>query len=236
VFGFLKSKKAEVLSHWYTPVPNYNASAQEFYTAVEKELEAQKVPGLEISRVEFAEGGVLSDKRTYLRMTRERLVFDICAAPFGINYFYSCRFAELPVKVNLFAVAILLFILLVVSIASWRYMGFNRTCFIGAVLLALVGYALRNLVRLGLANVDAALLKLPLFGTVYERCFRKETYYRHDTRLMYLTVVEGIVKKLVEQETAAKGVKLVTQYEYAPILGDLYKARPFGTGEKREAA
>jgi hypothetical protein len=225
-----------VLSHWYTPVPNFNASALDFYAAVEKELQEQKVPGLEISRVEFAEGGILSDKRTYLRMVRERLVFDVCAAPFGTNYFFSCRFAELPVKVSLWAIAILFFVLLVIFIAGLRYLGFYLTCIFGAVLLAFGIYALRNLVSLGLANLDAAFLKLPVFGPVYQRFFRKETYYRQDTRLMYLTVVEEIVKKLVEQETAAKGVKLVIQYEYGPILGELYKARPLGGGEKREAA
>src|ERR1035437_8147573 len=88
----------------------------------------------------------------------------------------------------------------------------------------------------GLVELDATLLKLPLFGPVYERFFRKETYYREDTRLMYLTVVEGVVKKLVEQETAAKGVKLLTQYEYGPILGELYKPHPFPVGEKPKSA
>jgi hypothetical protein len=231
MFGF-KSKKADVLSHWYVPVPKFNASTTEFYAAVEKELQEQKVPGLEISREDFSEGGLISDKRTYLRMTRERLVFDICAAPFGTNYFYSCRFAELPVKVNLFAIAILLFMLLVIFVGALRFFGFFLTCFFGAALLAFGIYALRNLVSLGLADLDSSLLKLPLFGPVYERFFRKETYYREDTRLMYLTVVEGVVKKLVEQETAAKGVKLLTQYEYAPILGELYKPRRLGSEDK----
>ena len=60
-------------------------------------------------------------------------------------------------------------------------------------------------------------------NSVYEAWIRKETYYRQDTRLMYLTVVEGVVKKLVEEETAAKGIKLLKEYEYGPILGDLYK-------------
>src|ERR1017187_1933844 len=106
MLGF-KPKKADVLSHWYIPVPNFNASTVEFYTAVEKELNEQKVPGLEISRVDFAEGGLLSDKRTYLRMTRERLVFDICGAPFGTNYFYSCRFGELPAVVQLWELVVL---------------------------------------------------------------------------------------------------------------------------------
>jgi hypothetical protein len=233
MFGF-KSKKADVLSHWYVPVPNFNASTAEFYTAVEKELQEQKVPGLEISRVDFSEGGLLSDKRVYLRMTRERLVFDICAAPFGTNYFYSCRFAELPVKVSLFAIAILLFVALFAFMWAVRSFGLILTIFCGAGVLAFGTYALRNLVSLGLADLDATLLKMPLFGSVYERFFRKETYYREDTRLMYLTVVEGVVKKLVEQETAAKGVKLLTQYEYAPILGELYKPSRLG-GEDKSA-
>jgi hypothetical protein len=235
MFGF-KPKKADVLSHWYVPAPRFNASTADFYTAVEKELQEQKVPGLEISRVDFSEGGLLSDKRTYLRMTRERLVFDICAAPFGTNYFYSCRFAELPVKVNIFAIAILIFALLLIWIGALRMFGFFMACFFGVALLAFGIYSLRNLVSLGLADLDTTLLKLPLFGPVYERFFRKETYYREDTRLMYLTVVEGVVKKLVEQETAAKGVKLLTQYEYGPILGELYKPHSFPAREKPESA
>src|SRR5882724_1705190 len=99
MFGF-KSKQADVLEHWYIPVPNFTTSPQEFYTAIERELKEQQVPGLEICRVEFSEGSILSEKRTYLRMVRERLVFDVCASPFGTNYFYSCRFAEIPAVVK----------------------------------------------------------------------------------------------------------------------------------------
>ena len=89
MFG-LKPKPAEVLSHWaYTPVPTPSASTSDFYAAVEKELKAQKVPGLTISRVELSEGGILTDNRQYFRMTRERLVFDVCAAP-------SARISSIP--------------------------------------------------------------------------------------------------------------------------------------------
>jgi hypothetical protein len=48
---------------------------------------------------------------------------------------------------------------------------------------------------------------------------------------MYLTVVEGIIKKLVETETSAKGIKLLTQYEHAPVLGELYKRTEKRMGE-----
>jgi hypothetical protein len=84
-------------------------------------------------------------------------------------------------------------------------------------------YFMRNAVALGLKDLDTALIKTPVIGAVYEAWFRKETYYREDTRLMYLVTVAGIVKHHAAEVTAAKGVKLVRQYERAPILGDLYK-------------
>jgi hypothetical protein len=233
MFGF-KSKKADVLSHWYTPVPSFSISTKEFYVAIEEELKEQKVPGLELSRVEFSEGGLLSDKREYLRMTRERLVFDICACPFGINYFFSCRFAELPAKVNILALAIVFITFMFALYFSLRIIGFWQSLLLWPIGLVILVYMLRNAVSLGLQDVDAWLMKQPLFGPLYERFFRAETYYREDTRLMYLTVVEGVVKKLVEEETAAKGVRLLTQYEYAPILRDLYKPRPLASPIKQE--
>ena len=80
MFGLLKPKKAEdVLDHWYTLVPEFQFSTNEFYGAVEQELKRRLVPGLEIERVDFSEGGLLSANRVYLRMIRERLVFDVCA-------------------------------------------------------------------------------------------------------------------------------------------------------------
>ena len=103
-------------------------------------------------------------------------------------------------------------------------------------LLLLLVYLLRNAVAMGLEDLDASFIRSPMLGPIYEAWFRKESYYRHDTRVMYLTVVEGVIKKLVEQETAAKGVKLLTQYEYGPILGELYKPRPFPAQEKSRSA
>lgn len=100
MFGQSKPKTAEVIHYWHELVPNFQTSPQDFYAAVEKSLQERKVPGLDSERVDFAEGGLLSAKREYLRLTRERLVFDICAAPFGTSFFFSCRFAELPLVID----------------------------------------------------------------------------------------------------------------------------------------
>jgi hypothetical protein len=224
MFGIFQNKKAEVMEHWYSLVPGFNISGKEFYTAIETELKARDVPDLDIAYVDFAEGGVLSAKREYLRMTRERLVFDICAAPFGTAFFFSCRFAQIPAVIRVWQLLIVIVGTFIVTMLVFRYAGL----ILGAMLL-LAGfiffiYLLRNAVALGLRDLDAALIKSPIFGPIYENWFRKETYYRFDTRLMYCDTVNAVVKAKVEEVTGAKGIKLVRFNEYSPILGELYKS------------
>jgi hypothetical protein len=86
-------------------------------------------------------------------------------------------------------------------------------------------YTLRNAVAMGLKDLDATLIKSPLVGSIYERWFRRETYYRQDTRLMYCDTVNAVVKAKVEEITGAKGIKLIRFNEFSPILAELYKPR-----------
>ena len=238
MFNIFKASKADVLSHWYSLIPGFSTSTDEFYQAIERELKSRQVPGLEISRVEFSEGGLLSDKRQYLRMTRERLVFDVCAAPFGTAYFFSCRFAEIPLFIRLWQLLVLLAVSMVAGllwfIVCAHYFGalsivvWPMGC---VVLVALAIYILRNAVRMELKDLDAFLIKSPL-GSIYEGWFRRETYYREDTRLMYLDTVNAVVKEHVETVTGAKGVKLVRFNEYNPVLRELYKPAPLNSEPK----
>jgi hypothetical protein len=100
VFGF-KNNKGEVLDSWLRHADGLSFSSKEFYAQVEQELVARKLPGMEISRVPFAEGGLLSDQRVYLRLMRERLCIDTCAAPFGNIFFFSCRTVYVRASVRL---------------------------------------------------------------------------------------------------------------------------------------
>ena len=229
MFGFSK-KKGEVISHWYSLIPSFNTSAKEFYDAIEQELKARQVPGLELFHVEFAEGGALSAKREYLRMTRERLVFDVCAAPFGTAYFFSCRFAEIPAVIELWQLIVLALAFIICVPTSFivcaKIFGALAVfvcpaAWIAFIILAI--YVMRNAVSLGLKDLDATLVKSPVVGPIYERWFRKETYYREDTRIMYRETVDAVVKAKVEEVTGAKGIKLIRFNEYSPILGELYK-------------
>ncbi len=225
MFGFFKAKPADVFVHWYALVPDFQFSTGDFYSSVERELKALKVPGLDLSRVEFAEGGILSANRTYLRMTRERFVFDVCAAPFGTSYFFSCRFAELPLTVNpLVLLGLFLGVCVLIGLFI-KFFGLLLGSFILLMVLITLIWLLRNSVSLGLKDLDAMLLATPGIGPVYERFFRQDTYYRQDTRLMYLDTVDGVVKAKVEEVTGAKGVKLLRFNEHSPILGELYHAK-----------
>jgi hypothetical protein len=91
-----------------------------------------------------------------------------------------------------------------------------------ALVFALAG-VLRNAASSALSDLDALLLRIPVVSTFYEDWFREETYYRLDTRTLYLTQVPAIAKAIADEITAAKGVKLVRLDDPAPILVDLHK-------------
>lgn len=82
--------KAPVVdSHWSQLIEGLQASALEFYERVEAAIERRELPNAKRERVDWREGGLLSAKREYLRVKRKKLVFDICAAPYGSGFFVS---------------------------------------------------------------------------------------------------------------------------------------------------
>ena len=215
--------KEETIEHWFVPIDNFQFVTADFYQRIEKELTARKVPGLEISRIEWSEGGLLSDRREYLRLRRERLVFDICAAPFGTSFFFSLRFVELPLGIKpiellIFCIGVGIMLALLI-----KWLG----AILGLIaLVALLGggiFVIHNSPAPGLKHLDAKLMKAPVIGPLYELFLRKDTYYRQDTRLMYLSTVDAITKALVDEVTSAKGIKLVKRYERTPRGGGVYQ-------------
>jgi hypothetical protein len=71
------------------------------------------------------------------------------------------------------------------------------------------------------------LLKIPVVATIYEDWFRVDTYYRDDTRTLYLKLVPGIVQAVADEISAAKGIKLVRQHKFPPpLLHELFLPLP----------
>ena len=225
ILGF-KSKNDEVLDHWIYFADGLTLPPQEFYAAVEKAMADRKIPTMEVSRVEYAEGGLLSENRLYLRMLRERLAFDTCAAPFGNTFFFSCRTVHSPPVLRLWHIAFAFVFFAIVYSQLVRGLGMMFANIAVVALLIAIVEVFRNAVGMGLTDLDNALMKIPVIGPIYENWFRKETYYREDTRLVYLKTIPEIIKKVVDDMTGAKGIKLVERYERAPIFGELYKRVP----------
>jgi hypothetical protein len=229
-------------SHLFTPLAEFSYSPQEFYQAIERELDARKVPGLKRSRVNFHEGGMLSDKRVYLRLARERYAFDVCAAPFGVGYFFSVRLVEVP-RPMLGPILVLLgvcglgfyFLLTNPTLLLWLLLiaAFSPIWFPIVKSLAdkpkAAGDGSTAPAESGMPDFDGFFLGLPVIGPWYEKR-RKDTYYREDTRQIYQSIISEVVKAEVENVTATKGIKLVRYYEFNPLL-DLYKLteKPPGT-------
>jgi hypothetical protein len=206
MFGWWRRKKVEVYQHWYVPLLDFRISTQEFYSAIEEEIEARKVPDLEIARVEFSEGGLLSAERQYLRLRRERLVLDICSAPFGTSWFFSLRGAVIPRRLRLWEFVMICFGLLSLLWLYVRSFGLIGGGIAIASSLVVIIFFLSYAPRVH--GLDDALLQLPVLGGIYE-LFRKDTYYRHDTQLMYLEIIPRIVQHQIEEFTRVAGVKAV---------------------------
>src|SRR5688572_20984931 len=111
MFGIWNRKKPTVFTHWYSVVENLEISSEEFYKDIENYIEARCLPGLFVEYIQHAEGGMLSVKRKYLRMRRERLLFDVCSAPFGTYWFFSCRFSEIPLTIKIWEIFTILVVL-----------------------------------------------------------------------------------------------------------------------------
>lgn len=76
-------------------------STKEFYQIIESLIQSKEVPDLKCLRVYHSMRGILSAKREYLRVQYQEYFFDVCAAPFGRDFFLSWRQGTLTeVKIN----------------------------------------------------------------------------------------------------------------------------------------
>lgn len=231
-----KTPLDNVVSHWNKLVEGFQTSAKDFYTAVEAALDQRKIPGLKVSRVDWNEGGVLSPKREYLRITGGRYTFDVCAAPFGTGYFFSSWLVKRPARfVVLFfllflAAAALIFTLLerfvagLVGHTNWIFFGPMAPFTYGAIALlaAVVNLWLVAIcARLGWDDPEAAIMAMPILGWIYEQYFAPQTYYRFDTVSMFRTAADGAVKDTVDGLLVAKGLRALTEDERKPVFQKL---------------
>ena len=220
VFGF-ENKKGDVLDYQMYHAPGLTLSPQEFYDKLEAEVAARKFPGLEITRQEFSEGGLLAKRRTYLQVMRERLAITTCAAPFGDVFFFSWRTVHIPALVRLWHILAVLFCLGTIGRLLIPPLGFDFALLATVTLLFALAAVLQNAATANRTDLDALLLKIPVVSTIYQDWFRVETYYREDTRNLYRQRLPQLIKELAEEACAAKGVTLEAEFEPRPKVADL---------------
>lgn len=185
-------KPAEVISHWQHSVENFNTSTLEFYRAIESTLTDKQAP-VRPERVDYRESGVLSDKREYLRISFGRYSFDIGAAPFGKDFFFSWWLVRrLPDSSLMFGCLGIIAMPIAYFILAQTFgviLGFVALI---VVIGGLLAAAMSGSGDLGMA-VEDAILSLPLLGSLYQRFVRPVTYYSEDSRKMFEETVHRVV-------------------------------------------
>jgi hypothetical protein len=211
--------KPQVEGHWHSLIEGFATSSLDFYELVKAGIARREIPDLKISQVEWKQGGLGSGKRVYLRVSREGLNFDICAAPFGTGYFFSWWLAKIS-RVLLD----LLFIFLCLFVVFLLYRSMSGTSGTGDEMvgtpspgcaelllkpLLFLGLlvALGFFVRYGNRGLEPTVLSMPITGFVYGLIFRPSSYFNEDTAIMFRESVHHAVTEAIDQVTTAQGVR-----------------------------
>ena len=217
-------KDATVISHWHHPIDNFQTSTVEFYVAVEQALKPHEIPNYSVSRIDWREGGVLTARREYLRIKRGNLAFDLCAAPFGTDFFFSWWLAELPPTYAILWAILICFLgfsFIGGMMAVYGFTGLLWGIVLGVGIAWLLGYFLRE-GHLG-SEIEDIVLAIPIFGALYGYIFKPSTYYKTDTTLMFQSMVHTAVLQVVEQVLSSKGARPLTELERKPIMREFYQ-------------
>lgn len=209
-----------VLSHWFRLIEDFDSSSLDLYSAVGEAVDGRQLPETIHSRVDFFEAGPLSAKREYLRVRRDRLVFDIGAGPFGTGFFISWWMGELrsgPWK--------LLLILLALGVLTW--VAFAVGLIVGSLFFLLgIPLILIYLAREAppdLVGWDDPIIATPFVGRIYQNWFKPETRYRADTRIAFQQSVHSAILEVLDQHMTAKGLRALSELERQPTLRDAMK-------------
>lgn len=212
-------RRRDLIGYWSKHYPDFQLSSLEFYASLAEILRNQQVPELLILRKRWKESGLISSRREYLRISYGRYSCDVCAAPFGINYFFSCWTGLLPRKL------------------TWRNQVGMATSFIVAFALLLAKAGLGALVvllmsigifamlrRRGLfqsqGQFDEFLSGITVIGPILD-IFRPLTYFEVDTAHAFHEMVQRCLLSMIDKVTEVHGLQPLTEKERAPVMREL---------------
>jgi hypothetical protein len=215
------ARRGEIISHWHFLADDMRASALNYYTAVEEELKRREVPAIQTERVDWREGGVTTAKREYLRVRRERLTFDLCAAPFGAGYFFSWWLAvqRSPYAAMLGYVGLVV----ILGIAFWLFgaLGIVPGLIVFLAALAAGLATVEQAAREGTTLPEDVVQSMLVVGPLYERVFKPVTYYSLDTTIMFQESVRRAVNTVIAGERSGQGLRALSPEEERPQMRSL---------------
>lgn len=206
-------KPAEVISHWHHSLEDFSTSAMEFYRSVEKTLKAKEAPAVTTELVDARDSGVLSSKREYLRISYGRYSFDLCAAPFGRDYFFSWWLVERQPDAALLVGCLGVMALPILLVICVQLAGFFFGILLFLVILAGALLWIVNAARRGMGAVEDTILAIPVVGNLYTRFFRPVTYYSTDTRLVFEESVHRVVLEHLSALRTAHNLPALSEAE-----------------------
>src|SRR3954469_15652702 len=145
------SKHPQVVGHWHSLIEGFSTSSLDFYELVKAGIARREIPDLSTSPVECKQGGLGAGKRVYLRVSREGLNFDICAAPFGTGYFFSWWLAKISrVLLDLLFIFLCLFVMFLLYRSMSGTSGAGEEVMVGEQSPGCAGLLLKPILFLGL--------------------------------------------------------------------------------------
>lgn len=86
---YLFSYRSVIVDQWNCLYVEMEHDPEEFYGSITETLRERQMPDFKASHRTFHEGGILSHQRLYLEVSRGNLKYHICAAQWGVDYFFS---------------------------------------------------------------------------------------------------------------------------------------------------
>jgi len=237
-----REKKARQKDYKKRLIENFNYSPKEFYILLAKALETRKVPGVSAGLVKLYESVQGSSKRLYMTVHRERFVYYVCAAPYGSGFFISSRLVDerrpaewyhlLALVAGLAGSSLLLSRIFFSSIIELlKSFGYDLislaliTPFVPATFFLFQFVFLWSLMRCaaipGYERLATEFERTPLIGRVFERFFRPDTYFRHDSEEMFKNAFENALNETIEAVTTPQGARK-RDIADAPIVSNLH--------------
>jgi hypothetical protein len=215
----------KAVGHWHRLEDELHASAQDFYTRLEEAVRVREIPGVEISRILRAEGGLGSPDREYLRVQRGRFAFDVCCAHFGRGTFFSWWFTKPGGSMGVvlaLVIALLLFAWFLFLLGASYIFGKDSAGYLILVILIPVSlYVIGLLVAQGIFEFEDQILETPYIGKLYVMVFNPASFYRQDTAIMFRESVSGAVTEVVNEILTAANHPPLTFEARLPTVKDL---------------